>query len=105
MQVNAKAQIALLIVLAALCVWALRPDVQPAWGQSPIPPMFIPSFQPTSQTSPLWSPIETTVQNRFDAPFWTSPWMWFGTGLVLFGGIAVGLVQMLKKSDSAHDEP
>lgn len=116
MRMQAKIQITCLIALTMLCVWALRRDAQPAWGQSPVSPllvpdspipmqMYIPFVEPAPQTSPLRPAIRTAIQDWFAASHWASPWTWFFIGIVTFSGIAFGLVRLLKKSDRAQHEP
>lgn len=109
MRIHAKIQIIYLIALTALCVWALGQTVQPSWGQSPVSPplvtdspiptqVYIPFVEPAPETSPLRPAIQTTFQDWFGVSLLASPWTWFVIGVVLFGGVAWGLVRLLGKN-------
>ncbi len=84
-----------LILLAA--VGGTRPPLM-AWFQSPISPL-LPGADPFGQPGATSLVVSAP---RWMTDFWSSPWPWFGVGLVLFGGLVWGLIRWLDKRPWLH---
>jgi hypothetical protein len=65
-----------------------------AWFQSPLSTVEVPNT-PGSFVSPL-SLAGEGLADLFGAPVWSSLWLWVTIGLILFGGLALGLIRLAR---------
>jgi hypothetical protein len=98
-------QIAGLVLLSILTILVIDLYDLGAWFQSPFSPVQpgdVPTAAPVLTApgiaiSPLVLPRER-LTDLFDAPVWASPWPWMAVGVVFFGGLAFGLIQLLHRA-------
>ena len=93
MHVKLWVQIGGLALLAALTIVFVACQVPGHRFQSPLPTG---PAMPGVAVSPLpWAPAQRT--GVFDAPIWASLWLGMALGLVLFGGLALGLITLVRR--------
>ena len=100
-------QIAGLALLSVLPIFFIEFQNLGAWFQSPLSTVQPPGYQPPVgpavpgiAVSPLPLAVER-LADLFDAPIWASLWLWVAIGLIFFGGLALGLIHLVRRGRSS----